>query len=81
MMNYIKEISGLNIDERADIFEERFAYRRNYLKQIYDRNPHNMESRNNLELMDYALECLENKFSEDNFWYCEIDFVGIAQKK
>jgi SAM-dependent methyltransferase len=81
MMNYIKEISGLDVDERADVFEERFAYRRNYLKQVYDRNPHNMESRDNLELMDYALECLENKFSEDNFWYCEIDFVGIAQKK
>lgn len=81
MMNYIKEISGMDVDERAEVFEERFAYRRNYLKQIYDRNPHNMESKNNLELMDYALECLENKFSDDSFWYCEIDFVGIAQKK
>lgn len=81
MMNYVKEISGLDIDERNDIFEERFAYRRNYLKTLCDRNPYDMEKRNNLEYMDFALECLENKFSEDQFWYCEIDFVGIAQKK
>jgi len=40
-----------------------------------------MEKKNNLEYMDFALECLENKFSEDAFWYCEIDFVGVAQKK
>lgn len=81
MMNYVKEISGMDIDERNDIFEERFAYRRNYLKTLCDKNPFDMEKRNNLEYMDFALECLENKFSEDAFWYCEIDFVGIAQKK
>lgn len=81
MMNYVKDISGLDIDERNDIFEERFAYRRNYLKTLCDRNPYDMEKRNNLDYMDFALECLENKFSEEQFWYCEIDFVGIAQKK
>ncbi len=81
MMNYVKEISGLDIDERNEIFEERFAYRRNYLKMLCDQYPYDMEKKNNLEYMDFALECLENKFSEDQFWYCEIDFVGIAQKK
>ena len=81
MMNYVKEISGMDIDERNDIFEERFAYRRNYLKALCDKNPFDMEKKNNLEYMDFALECLENKFSEDAFWYCEIDFVGVAQKK
>ena len=81
MMNYVKEISGMDIDERNDIFEERFAYRRNYLKALSDKNPYDMEKKNNLEYMDFALECLENKFSEESFWYCEIDFVGIAQKK
>ena len=81
MMNYVKEISGMDIDERNDIFEERFAYRRNYLKALSDKNPYDLEKKNNLEYMDFALECLENKFSEDAFWYCEIDFVGVAQKK
>ena len=81
MMNYVKEISEMDIDERYEVFQERFAYRRNYLKILCDKNPYDMESRNNLEFMDYALECLENKFSEDAFWYCEIDFVGIAQRK
>ena len=81
MMNYVKEISGLDIDERNEVFEERFAYRRNYLKMLCDKYPYDMEKKNNLEYMDFALECLENKFCEDQFWYCEIDFVGIAQKK
>lgn len=81
MMNYVKDISGLDIDERNDIFEERFAYRRDYLKRLCDRNPYDREKQNNLEFMDFALEQLENKFSEEQFWYCEIDFVGIAQKK
>ncbi|MBQ9145718.1 MAG: methyltransferase domain-containing protein [Clostridia bacterium] len=81
MMNYVKEISGLDIDERNDVFEERFAYRRNYLQALCDRNPYDIDARNNLECMDFALECLENKFSEDAFWYCEVDFVGVAQRK
>ena len=81
MMNYVKEISGMDIDERNDIFEERFAYRRNYLKSLCDKNPYDRNLSDNLEYMDFALECLENKFSEEAFWYCEIDFVGIAQKR
>jgi hypothetical protein len=40
-----------------------------------------MQKKNELEIMDFALEKLENKFSEDSFWYCEIDFVGVAKKK
>ncbi len=81
MMSYIKDLSGLNLDERYDVFLERFAYRRNYLKNALDADPYNMEKRNELDAMDYALDKLENKFGDDNFWYCETDFVGIAQKK
>lgn len=81
MMSYIKDLSGLDLDERYDVFLERFAYRRNYLQYALDADPYNMEKRNALEAMDYALEKLENKFSEETFWYCETDFVGIAQRK
>ena len=34
-----------------------------------------------LEEMDYLLSELENKFADESFWYSEIDFVGVAQKK
>ena len=81
MMNYIKDLSGLDLDERYDVFLERFSYRRNYLQTALDADPYNMEKRNALEAMDFALEKLENKFSEESFWYCETDFVGIAQKR
>lgn len=81
MMNYIKDLSGLDLDERYDVFLERFSYRRNYLQNVLDKDPYNMEKRNALEAMDYALDKLENKFSEETFWYCETDFIGIAQKK
>lgn len=81
MINYVKEISNLDLDERYEIFVERFSYRRNYLKRLCDQEPTNMVYRKNLETMDYLLTELENKFAEDSFWYCEIDFVGVAQKK
>lgn len=81
MMSYIKDLSGLDLDERYDVFLERFAYRRNYLQYALDADPYNMEKRNALDAMDFALEKLENKFSEETFWYCETDFVGIAQKR
>ena len=81
MMNYVKDISSLDMDERYDVFIERFSYRRNYLKLVSDDDAYNFDKRNNLEMMDIALEKLENKFSEQSFWYCETDFVGIARKK
>lgn len=81
MMNYVKDISGLDIDDRYDVFIERFSYRRNYLEENCKDDPYNMEKRNALEAMDFALDRLENKFSEETFWYCEVDFVGIAQRK
>ncbi|MCI5961575.1 MAG: methyltransferase domain-containing protein [Ruminococcus sp.] len=81
MMNYVKEISGCDFDRRMDIFDERFAYRRNYLKNLLDKDPSNMTYKNNLEWMDYALKKLETLFGNDSFWYQEVDFVAVARKK
>jgi hypothetical protein len=47
---------------------------------VADKDPYNMEKRNNYEYMKLLLEELENKFADKSFWCCEIDFVGIAQK-
>ncbi len=80
MMNYIKDLSGLDLDERYEFYLERYDYRKNYLKMVADKAPYNMEKRNNYEYMKFLLEELENKFADKSFWCCEIDFVGIAQK-
>lgn len=81
MINWIKETSGMDIDERYEIFVERFSYRRNYLYSQCEKDPFNLSLKKKLDEMDYLLSELENKFAEDSFWYSEIDFIGVAQKK
>ena len=81
MINWVKEVSGMDLDERNEIFIERFSYRKNYIKTQCEKDPYNAENRKKLEEMEYLLSELENKFSEESFWYSEIDFVGVAQKK
>ena len=80
MRSYIKDLSNVDMDERNDIFKERFAYRIDYANRDCDRNPGNMEKierRNELKIM---LQKLENIFDDPEFWYCETDFVAIAKK-
>lgn len=81
MINWVKEISGMDLDERYEIFVERFSYRRNYIKTLCEKDPYNQANIKKLEEMDFLLSELENKFAEESFWYSEIDFVGVAQKK
>lgn len=81
MMNYTKEISDKDFDERMDVFNERFLYRKNYVSNLLKQDPTRMEYRNELEWMEYALSQLEELFGNDSFWYQETDFVAIARKK
>lgn len=81
MMNYVKEISTKDFDERMDVFNERFLYRKNYVANLLKNDPTNMEYRNELEWMEYALSQLEDLFGNDSFWYQETDFVAVARKK
>lgn len=81
MINWIKEISGMDLDDRYEIFVERFSYRRNYIKTLCDKDPYDQANAKKLEEMDFLLSELENKFAEESFWYSETDFVGVAQKK
>lgn len=81
MKNYIKDLSGLSLDDRDEIYIERFSYRKNYLKKLVEHDPYSEKKRKDLEQITLYLNELENKFNDESFWYCEIDFVGIAQKK
>ena len=78
--NYVKDIAHKSFDERQEIFQERFAYRRNYLVTRLKEEPTNMALRDDLGWMDYALEQLEELFGNDSFWYQEVDFTCIAKK-
>ncbi len=81
MKSYIKDLSGLTLDERYDVFLERFSYRKNYLQRLAEKDPFSEKKRKDLQNITQYLNELENKFDDESFWYCEIDFVGIAQKK
>ena len=81
MKNYIKDLSGLSLDERNDVFLERFSYRKNYLQRLAEKDPYSEKKRKDFKNITQYLNELENKFDDETFWYCEIDFVGIAQKK
>ena len=81
MLNWVKEISNMDLDERYEIFVERFSYRRNYIHALCEKDPYNTANIKKLEEMDFLLSELENKFAEESFWYYEVDFVGVAQKK
>lgn len=49
MINWVKEISGMDLDERYEIFVERFSYRRNYIKTLCDKDPYNSANIKKLE--------------------------------
>lgn len=77
---YVKDLTGKDFDERMDIFDERFSYRKNYLNNRLKEDPNNMALLNDVQWMDYALKRLEELFGDDSFWYQEVDFVYVGQK-
>ena len=79
--SFIKDLSGKDIDERDEIFFERFSYRVNNFRKIMEADPMNEVKRNDFLFMKYALEELEEMFTNHDFWYCEHDFVAWAKVK
>ena len=81
METFIKDLSGKDIDERDEIFFERFSYRINNFRKIMEADPLNEAKRNDYLFMRYALEELEEMFTNHDFWYCEHDFIAWAKAK
>lgn len=79
LQTFLKDISGKDIDERDEIFFERFSYRINNFRKIMDADPLNEVKRNDYLFMKYALEELEETFTNHDFWYCEHDFIAWAK--
>lgn len=78
---FLKDLSGKDIDERDEIFFERFSYRVNNFRKIMSADPMNEAKRNDYFFMKYALEELEEMFTNHDFWYCEHDFLAYAKPK
>ena len=78
---WLKDSSNTDIDERDELFFERFSYRIDYFNKIMKADPHNEHKRNDFLFMRYALEELEEIFANHDFWYCEHDFIAWGKIK
>lgn len=80
VFGYLKEIAGLDFDERMEIFKERFSWRNIYFKKALEADPTNISLKNSYEWMDYALDQLEELFGDSSFWYGETIITALASK-
>ncbi len=76
----MKDLSSIDFDDREALFRESFAYRSDYFAKAYERDPSDMQRRNDCEWMKAALELFEEQFYERNFWYCEYDYIAVAER-
>ncbi len=81
VFGYLKELAGLDFDERMEIFKERFSWRNIYFKKALEADPTNVALKNSYEWMSYALDKLEEIFGDESFWYGETIITAIASKK
>lgn len=76
----MKDLTSIDYDDREGLFKESFAYRSDYFRKAYEKDPSDMKLRNDYEWMKAALELFEQQFYERNFWYCEYDYIAVAEK-
>ena len=76
----IKDLSNMDYDDRDDLFHESFSYRSDYFRKAYEKDPYNIQCKNDFEWMQEALDLFEQQFYERNFWYCEYDYIAVARK-
>lgn len=76
----MKDLSSIDYDDREALFRESFAYRSDYFQKAYEKDPADISRRNDYEWMKAALELFEQQFYERNFWYCEYDYIAVAER-
>lgn len=76
----MKDLSAIDYDDREALFEESFAYRSDYFRKAYEKDPTDLARRNDYEWMRAALELFEQQFCERAFWYCEYDYIAVARR-
>jgi len=78
---FLKDTSNKTVDERDELFFERFSYRINNFAKLLKADPSNEIKRQDYLFMKYALEELEEMFTNHDFWYCEQDFIAYASPR
>ncbi|MBR5439666.1 MAG: methyltransferase domain-containing protein [Clostridia bacterium] len=73
--------SGMDYDERINLYKMRFSLRTMYYKKALEKDPYSIEAKNELEWMTYALDKLQEVFGSPAFWYGETMLVSVAKKK
>lgn len=68
------------LNDRDDLFHGGFSYRSDYFRKAYEKDPYNIQCKNDFEWMQEALDLFEQQFYERNFWYCEYDYIAVARK-
>ncbi len=72
--------SQMNYDERMALYKMRFSLRTMYYKKALEKDSYNMEAKNDLEWMTYALDKLQEVFGSPSFWFGETMLVSVATK-
>ena len=73
--------AGMDYDERMALYKMRFSLRTMYYKKELEKDPYNINAKNDLEWMTYALDKLQEVFGSPSFWYGETMLVSVAKKK
>ena len=81
MFSYMRDLSLMDYDERAALFNESFSYRINYVRRPYENDPANTQKKEDFNKMEELLVKFEERFYDQSFWYCEYDYIGVARKK
>jgi len=72
--------ADMSYDERMALYKMRFSLRTMYYKKALEKDPYNVDIKNELEWMTYALDKLEEVFGSPSFWYGETMLVSVAKK-
>ena len=73
--------AGMDFDERMALYKMRFSLRTMYYKKALEKDPFNLDIKNELEWMNYALDKLQEIFGTSSFWFGETMLVSVGRKK
>ncbi len=80
MFSDARSTLGMDIDSRMRFFTEKFGFRLDYFKKTFEKDRSDPVAFSDYQWMAEAIDYVEDMFSDPNFWYCESEFVCIAQK-
>ena len=72
--------SEMDYDDRMALYKMRFSLRTMYYKKALEKDPYDMEAKNELEWMTYALDKLQEVFGDPAFWFGETMLIAVAKK-